>query len=100
MKGGDMAHFMFEAKSLDDVGRAYDIVHAEGFPIAMTLGRHTNDNTTSFYLYSPSGWWVEYGCGGLPPSHQDPLSTTKYGNQSSIIRPRSGDTTWCLRRRD
>jgi len=64
MKAGDLAHFMFEAKSLDDVGRAYDIVHAEGFPIAMTLGRHTNDNTTSFYLYSPSGWWVEYGYGG------------------------------------
>lgn len=64
MKGGDMAHFMFEAKSIDDVGRAYDIVHEEGFPIAMTLGRHTNDNMTSFYLYSPSGWWVEYGYGG------------------------------------
>ena len=64
LQGGDLGHLMLEANSLDDVGRAYDTVLERGVPIAMTLGRHTNDRTTSFYTYSPSGWWIEYGYGG------------------------------------
>lgn len=64
LKGGDFNHIMLEANSIDDVGRAWDIVQKNGVPIAMTLGRHTNDRTTSFYIYSPSGWWIEYGYGG------------------------------------
>ena len=44
---------MFESRSLNDVGRAYDIVHANKVPLALTLGRHTNDHMTSFYVYSP-----------------------------------------------
>ena len=64
MTGGELGHIMLEAKSLDDVGRAYDSVLEKDVPIAMTLGRHTNDQTTSFYVYSPSGWWIEYGYGG------------------------------------
>ena len=63
MKPGDLGHFMFESLSLNDVGRAYDIVHENKVPLALTLGRHTNDNMMSFYIYSPSGWWVEYGYG-------------------------------------
>lgn len=63
MKPGDLGHFMFESRSLNDVGRAYDIVNANKVPLALTLGRHTNDHMTSFYVYSPSGWWVEYGYG-------------------------------------
>ncbi|MEM7467115.1 MAG: VOC family protein [Pseudomonadota bacterium] len=63
-KGGDLGHIMIEAKTIDDVGRAYDTVQQKDVPIAMTLGRHTNDQTTSFYTYSPSGWWIEYGFGG------------------------------------
>lgn len=61
---GDLNHIMLEAKSIDDVGRGYDIVQQNEVPIAMTLGRHTNDRTTSFYIYTPSGWWIEYGHGG------------------------------------
>lgn len=64
LKGGDFNHIMLEAKSIDDVGRAWDIVQKNEIPVAMTLGRHTNDRTTSFYIYSPSGWWIEYGYGG------------------------------------
>ena len=63
MKPGDLGHFMFESLSLNDVGRAYDIVNENKVPLALTLGRHTNDNMMSFYIYSPSGWWVEYGYG-------------------------------------
>ena len=32
--------------------------------IATTLGRHINDEVTSFYSHSPSGFMVEYGWGG------------------------------------
>ena len=31
----------------------------------MTLGRHTNDLMTSFYVRTPSGFEIEYGTGGL-----------------------------------
>ena len=70
-KGGDFNHLLLEAKSLDDVGRAYDIVQEQGYPIAMTLGYHTNDQMTSFYLYTPSGWLIEYGWGGLQIDDSD-----------------------------
>ncbi len=64
-KGGDFHHLMLEAASLDDVGRAFDIVEERGLPVAFTLGRHTNDRMTSFYLYTPSGHTIEYGYGGI-----------------------------------
>lgn len=63
LKGGDLGHFMLEMNSLDDVGQAYDLILETGYPLALTLGRHTNDHMTSFYVYSPSGWWIEYGYG-------------------------------------
>jgi len=64
LEGGDFNHLMLEAREMNDVGRAYDIVQARGYPIAFTLGRHTNDDMLSFYLYTPSGHLIEYGYGG------------------------------------
>jgi 2,3-dihydroxybiphenyl 1,2-dioxygenase len=58
-------HFMVEVNQLDDVGRAYEICLDRGIPIAMTLGRHSNDHMLSFYAENPSGFEVEYGWGGL-----------------------------------
>lgn len=57
-------HVMLEVKSLDDVGRALDLVNERQIPIAMSLGRHTNDHMTSFYVRTPSGFEIEYGTGG------------------------------------
>lgn len=57
-------HLMLEVKDLDDVGRALDIVNERGLPVSMTLGRHTNDQMTSFYVRTPSGFEIEYGSGG------------------------------------
>ena len=57
-------HFMVELQSLDDVGQGYDIAQFEDHRIAYTLGRHSNDHMTSFYAYTPSGFFVEYGWGG------------------------------------
>ena len=58
-------HFMVEARTLDDVGRTLDRHLDAGTPISMTLGKHTNDQMVSFYSRSPSGFDVEFGCGGL-----------------------------------
>lgn len=62
--GGDFNHLMIEAASLDDVGRAYDIINAAGIDLQMTFGRHTNDGVTSFYMRTPSGFAIEIGYGG------------------------------------
>jgi extradiol dioxygenase len=58
-------HLMLEVKTLDDVGTALDVVSARHLRLAMTLGRHTNDLMTSFYVRTPSGFEIEYGTGGL-----------------------------------
>lgn len=60
-----MHHLMLEVKTLDDVGTALDIVDERQIPLAMSLGRHTNDLMTSFYVRTPSGFEIEYGTGGL-----------------------------------
>ena len=57
-------HLMFEVDSLDEVGRAYDRMLAQGVRLMATLGKHTNDHMTSFYFMSPGGFAIEYGFGG------------------------------------
>jgi 2,3-dihydroxybiphenyl 1,2-dioxygenase len=57
-------HLMVELFSLDDVGQCYDLALGEDGRIGTTLGRHINDEVTSFYSNSPSGFMVEYGWGG------------------------------------
>ncbi len=50
---------------MDDVGRAYDMCLEGAAPLILSLGRHSNDLMTSFYLQTPSGFAFEYGYGGL-----------------------------------
>jgi 2,3-dihydroxybiphenyl 1,2-dioxygenase len=61
---GELNHFMVQANSIDDVGRAYDLVEKMGIPLILTLGKHTNDKMTSFYMVTPAGFAIEYGYGG------------------------------------
>ena len=56
-------HFMLQVDALDDVGSTYQLCQDRGVPIELSLGRHTNDEMVSFYMGSPSGFWVEYGWG-------------------------------------
>jgi len=58
-------HFMIEFQHLDDVGQGFDLAQLEPDRVAYTLGRHANDYMTSYYAYSPSGFFVENGWGGL-----------------------------------
>lgn len=61
-----IGHIMFEVEDIDTVGRAYDKVVKEGIaPLAISFGRHSNDQMMSFYVNSPSGFQIEYGTGGL-----------------------------------
>ena len=69
-------HLMVQTNSLDDVGVAHDLCHDRGHPLAMTLGRHTNDHMVSFYVRSPSGFEVEYGWGASTVDDEDAWTVT------------------------
>ena len=60
-----LAHLMLEVESVDEVGYCIDRCAAQEVPIAMTLGRHTNDRMLSFYMRAPRSYEVEYGCEGI-----------------------------------
>ncbi|BAM92190.1 putative biphenyl-2,3-diol 1,2-dioxygenase [Bradyrhizobium oligotrophicum S58] len=70
-------HFMVELGSLDDVGQGYDLAQLDDGRVAYTLGRHTNDHMTSFYVNTPSGFFIEYGWGGrvIDPTTWQPHET-------------------------
>jgi catechol 2,3-dioxygenase-like lactoylglutathione lyase family enzyme len=57
-------HLMVELYNLDDVGQGYDLAYGEEGRVGVTLGRHINDEVTSFYANTPSGFMMEYGWGG------------------------------------
>ena len=61
---GAIMHVMLEATSMDDIGYGYDIVRDLGIPVTIEPGKHSNDHMQSFYLQTPSGFWMEYGFGG------------------------------------
>jgi 2,3-dihydroxybiphenyl 1,2-dioxygenase len=60
-----LGHLMLEVGSLEAVGLALDIATERGDQIQMTMGQHTNDRVTSFYVTTPSGFQIEYGWNGL-----------------------------------
>jgi 2,3-dihydroxybiphenyl 1,2-dioxygenase len=86
-------HFMLELGTLDDVGQGYDIAGLEEGRIAYTLGRHTNDWMTSFYVNTPSGFFVEYGWGPrlIDPLTWEPHETTDgpsfWGHERLYMEP-------------
>lgn len=67
--GKRIHHLMLEVPNIDDVGLALDRMMAAGLEISATLGRHSNDRMLSFYVRTPSGFEVEYGCEGIAVDH-------------------------------
>jgi 2,3-dihydroxybiphenyl 1,2-dioxygenase len=67
-------HLMMEVRGIDDMGQGYDLAQVEPGRVATTLGRHSNDHMTSFYVRSPSRFLVEYGWGGrnIDPARWEP----------------------------
>jgi 2,3-dihydroxybiphenyl 1,2-dioxygenase len=86
-------HLMMELCHLDDVGQAYDLALRKPEMIGTTLGRHANDEVTSFYSWSPSGFLVEYGWGGrtIDPATWQPHERTEgpslWGHDRSWLSP-------------
>ncbi|MER6982332.1 VOC family protein [Streptomyces carpinensis] len=77
---GELFHFMLEVDDYDTVGHAYDRCLDGGAPIALTIGRHSNDKMLSFYAITPSGFEVEYGYGAITVS--DPWVATRVDGTS------------------
>ena len=78
---GRLIHFMVEAATLADVGRAFDRIEMLKVPLQQSLGEHTNDHMVSFYVYSPDGHTVELGCGGLHIRHEVPTYEITLGSE-------------------
>lgn len=58
-------HVMLEYPNLIEVGKAHDRMKRLGYPESATLGSHYNDETTGFYVQTPSGFDLEIGCDSL-----------------------------------
>jgi len=60
-----VVHLMVEVENSDDVGLCLDRALRRKVPMSATLGRHVNDKMLSFYMKTPGGFDVEFGCEGL-----------------------------------
>ncbi len=71
LMGGEVpsgcVHLMLEARTIDDVGYALDRCIKAGAHISSSLGKHSNDFMLSFYVATPGGFDLEFGCHGLQP---------------------------------
>lgn len=59
-----IVHLMVEVESADDVGLCHDRALRRRVPMSATLGRHVNDLMLSFYMKTPGGFDIEFGCEG------------------------------------
>ena len=59
-----IVHLMMEVEQADDVGLCHDRALRRKVPMSATLGRHVNDLMLSFYMKTPGGFDVEFGCEG------------------------------------
>jgi 3,4-dihydroxy-9,10-secoandrosta-1,3,5(10)-triene-9,17-dione 4,5-dioxygenase len=59
-----IVHLMVEVENSDDVGLCLDRAKRYKVPMSASLGRHVNDLMLSFYMKTPGGFDVEYGCEG------------------------------------
>ena len=76
-------HIMLEVDNFDDVGMTHELVRKQKVPVAMGIGKHSNDHMYSFYFNTPSGWMIEYGCGARASTYQSEYYTRDiYGHQA------------------
>ncbi len=80
--GRRLQHFMIELNSIEDLGRTYDRMTDSRFGIAATLGQHSNDRSLSFYSATPSGLWLEIGCGSVVIADQAAWQPAEYNSTS------------------
>ncbi|AVV44210.1 VOC family protein [Streptomyces sp. ID05-04B] len=87
-----LIHIMLEVPDFSTVGRVMSNIDDDPDHIAITLGEHSNDQVTSFYVDTPSGFQIEYGCEGIviddatwQVAHYD--STSNWGHK--FVGPRA-----------
>jgi 2,3-dihydroxyethylbenzene 1,2-dioxygenase len=84
-------HLMLEYEHFDDVGLTYEVVSAsKTYPVAISPGRHANDQMYSFYFMNPSGFMCEVGWGARPATHQSEYyARDSYGHkpQAGVVEP-------------
>lgn len=96
-------HMMIETFMLDDVGQGYDLALQEEGRVAQTLGRHINDQMTSYYSNTPSGFMLEYGWGGrtIDPDTWTPEEVTYgpslWGHERLWLPPEGREVSRALR---
>lgn len=66
-----IVHLMVEVGNSDDVGLCLDRALRRKVKMSATLGRHVNDKMLSFYMKTPGGFDVEFGCEGLEVDDHD-----------------------------
>ncbi|MBQ0923716.1 iron-dependent extradiol dioxygenase HsaC [Saccharopolyspora endophytica] len=66
-----IVHLMVEVADVDDVGLTLDRAYRRKVPMSATLGRHVNDLMLSFYMKTPGGFDVEFGCEGRQVDDDD-----------------------------
>jgi len=66
-----IVHLMVEVEEADDVGLCLDRALRRKVPMSATLGRHVNDLMLSFYMKTPSGFDIEFGCEGRQVEDDD-----------------------------
>ncbi|CAM3493866.1 iron-dependent extradiol dioxygenase HsaC [Kibdelosporangium persicum] len=66
-----IVHLMVEVENSDDVGLTLDRALRRKVPLSATLGRHVNDLMLSFYMKTPGGFDVEFGCEGRQVDDED-----------------------------
>jgi 3,4-dihydroxy-9,10-secoandrosta-1,3,5(10)-triene-9,17-dione 4,5-dioxygenase len=59
-----IVHLMIEVENSDDVGLCLDRALRRKVKMSATLGRHVNDLMLSFYMKTPGGFDIEFGCEG------------------------------------
>jgi 3,4-dihydroxy-9,10-secoandrosta-1,3,5(10)-triene-9,17-dione 4,5-dioxygenase len=85
-------HVMVEVEDMPEVGRALDRMKAQDVLLTATLGQHTNDRMTSFYMRCPSNFDVEYGYGGAVVDWEEHIvheftRVSLWGHDFSVGRP-------------
>ncbi|MCH2187156.1 VOC family protein [Myxococcota bacterium] len=68
-------HFFLELPDHDAVGWACERIQEKRIPIAHEVGVHPNDNLSTFYVITPSGFQAEIGAEGRLVEAPEPVLT-------------------------
>lgn len=74
-----IVHLMVEVENSDDVGLTLDRALRRKVKMSATLGRHINDKMLSFYMKTPGGFDMEFGCEGLEVEDENWIARESVG---------------------